>query len=29
MADLAVKELVGIDILVNNAAIGIERKAFL
>lgn len=28
MADLAVKELGGIDILVNNAAIGIERKAF-
>jgi 3-oxoacyl-[acyl-carrier protein] reductase len=28
MADLAVKELGGIDILVNNAAIGIERKPF-
>jgi NAD(P)-dependent dehydrogenase (short-subunit alcohol dehydrogenase family) len=28
MADLAVKEFGGIDILVNNAAIGIERKAF-
>lgn len=26
MADLAVKKLGGIDILVNNAAIGIERK---
>ena len=28
MADLAVKEFGGIDILVNNASIGIERKAF-
>jgi 3-oxoacyl-[acyl-carrier protein] reductase len=28
MADLAVKEFGGIDILVNNAAIGIERKPF-
>ncbi len=28
MADLAVKELGGIDILVNNAATGIDRKPF-
>ena len=28
MADLAVREFGGIDILVNNAAIGLERKPF-
>jgi 3-oxoacyl-[acyl-carrier protein] reductase len=28
MADVAVKDLGGIDILVNNAAIGIDRKPF-
>ena len=28
MADMALKELGGIDILVNNAAIGIDRKPF-